>query len=153
MKCINFRIRTKKYEKYFYCVKKKKKIQLKECAECINKEYKVQKELKKKSKKLKKLEDKRFSIITDNLNVCYICKKKKKDDLNEIFEGKNRQTSMRYGLVIPVCRECHSQYDLDKELRARYQIEAQQLFEEIHSHELFMYEFKRDYIEKWRDEK
>lgn len=90
MKCVNFRIRTKKYQKYFYCIFKKKKIQLRECASCINKEYKIQKELKKKSKNLKKLEDKRFSIITDNLKICYICNMNKKDDLNEIFEGKNR---------------------------------------------------------------
>lgn len=67
-----------------------------------------------------------------------------------MFEGSNRQMSMKYGLVIPVCRECHTQYDLDKELRAEYQIEAQQIFEEIHSHELFMQEFKKDYIGKWK---
>lgn len=150
MKCINLRFRTKDYQKYIYCVRKKKQIKYQECCNCKYKEYKQVKELKKKTKKLKKLEDKRFSIITDNLNVCYICKRRKKDDLNEVFEGSNRQMSMKYGLVIPVCRECHTQYDLDKELRAEYQIEAQQIFEEIHSHELFMQEFKKDYIGKWK---
>lgn len=146
MKCINFRIRTKKYEKYFYCIKQRKKIQLKECTECFYKEYKIQKELKKKSKKLKKLEDKRFSIITDNLKICYICNVNKKDDLNEIFEGKNRQMSMKYGLVIPICRQCHQKYDLDIELRSKCMNEAQIIFEKKYSHELFMQEFKKNYL-------
>ena len=52
--------------------------------------------------------------------------------------------SMKYGLVIPVCRECHSKYDLNKELREKYQKEAQLRFEEIHSHEVFMKEFKKN---------
>lgn len=146
MKCVNFRIRTKKYQKYFYCIFKKKKIQLRECASCINKEYKIQKELKKKSKKLKKLEDKRFSIITDNLKICYVCNMNKKDDLNEIFEGKNRQMSIKYGLVIPICRKCHQKYDLDIELRTKYMQEAQIIFEKKYSHELFMKEFKKNYL-------
>ncbi len=148
MKCINFRFRTKDYQKYIYCTKKKKKIQYEECKDCKYKEYKQVKELKKKSNKLKRLENNRFSIITDNLKICYICKQKKKDDLNEVFEGSNRQMSMRYGLVIPVCRECHSKYDLDIKLRAKYMKEAQIIFENTYSHELFMKEFKKNYLEE-----
>lgn len=146
MKCINIRFRTKDYQKYIYCVKQKKKIQYNDCKYCEYKEYKPVNELKKKSKKLKKLENNRFSIITDNLKICYICKEKPKQDLNEVFEGSNRQMSMKYGLVIPICRECHNKYDLDKELRDTYQKEAQLKFEKIHDHELFMKEFKKNYI-------
>ena len=147
MKCKNFRFRTKKYQKYIYCTKKKKEIKYSECKNCEDKEYKQVKEIKKKSNKLKKIEAKRFSIITDNLKICYICKKRAKEDLNEVFEGSNRQMSMKYGLVISVCRECHSQYDIDKELRNKYQKEAQLKFEEIHNHELFMKEFKKNFLD------
>lgn len=146
MKCINFRFRTKDYQKYIYCVKNKKKIQYDECKDCKYKEYKQVKEIKKKSKKLKKLEDSRFSIITDNLKVCYICRKRPKMDLNEVFGGSNRQMSMKYGLVIPVCRKCHDEYDINKELRKKYQEEAQIKFKEIYSHELFLKEFKKNYL-------
>ena len=146
MKCINFRFRTKDYQKYIYCTKKKKKIQYEECQDCKCKEYKQVKELKKKSNRLKRLENNRFSIITDNLKICYICKQKKKDDLNEVFEGSNRQMSMKYGLVIPICRECHNKYDLDINLRSKYMKEAQIIFESIYSHELFMKEFKKNYL-------
>lgn len=148
MKCINFRFRTKDYQKYIYCTKKKKKIQYEECEDCKYKEYKQVKELKKKSNKLKRLENNRFSIITDNLKICYICKQREKDDLNEVFEGSNRQMSMRYGLVIPVCRECHNKYDLDINLRSKYMKEAQIIFESTYSHELFMKEFKKNYLEE-----
>ena len=148
MKCINFRFRTKDYQKYIYCTNKKKKIQYEECKDCKYKEYKQVKELKKKSNKLKRLENNRFSIITDNLKICYICKQKKKDDLNEVFEGSNRQMSMKYGLVIPICRECHNKYDLDINLRSKYMKEAQIIFENTYSHELFMKEFKKNYLEE-----
>ena len=144
MKCKNLRIRTEKYQRYIYCIQKKKKIQYSECKECKYKEFKQQKELKKKSKKLKKIEDTRFSIITNDLNLCYICQVKRKKYLNEVFGGSNRQMSMKYGLVIPVCRKCHSEYDINKELRLKYQQEAQRIFEEKYSHELFMKEFKKN---------
>ena len=52
--------------------------------------------IKQKSSKLAKLERNRFSIITKDLEHCYICTKKgmkniSKDDLHELLEGKNRQ--------------------------------------------------------------
>lgn len=150
MSCINLRIRTKDYKKYIYCLKKKRQIQYKDCVNCKYKTYKQVKELKKKSKKQKKLEDKRFSIITSNLDVCYICNKRRKEDLHEIFGGSNRNTSMKWGLVIPVCRICHDKLDTDEKVRAEIQIKAQEKFEKDYSHELFMTEFKKNYIEKWR---
>ena len=45
MKCINFRFRTRDYQKYFYCAKKKEKIQYGDCKECEYKEYKPAKEI------------------------------------------------------------------------------------------------------------
>lgn len=146
MNCINFKVRTEKYEKYKYCIKKKQKIEYTDCKNCKYKEYKQFKELKKKSNKLKKLESKRFSIITDNLKVCYICQKKAKRDLHEVFGGCNRQTSMKWGLVIPACGDCHTEWKINEELRKKYQQEAQLIFEEKYSHELFMTEFKKNYL-------
>lgn len=146
MQCIHLKIRTKKYEKYIYCKQKKKKIEFKECKNCKHKEYKKTKKLKKKSNKLKNLESKRYSIITDNLKVCYVCKQKKKDDLHEIFGGSNRRKSMLWGLVIPVCRECHQKWKENENMREKYQQEAQKTFEKKHGHELFMTEFKKNVL-------
>lgn len=146
MQCIHLKIRTKKYDKYIYCKQRKKKIEFIKCKNCKYKEFKKAKELKKKSNKLKSLESKRYSIITDNLKICYICTQKRKDDLHEIFGGSNRIKSMVWGLVIPICRECHNIWKTDKDMRKEYQQEAQKIFEKEHSHELFMREFKKNVL-------
>ncbi len=102
--------------------------------------------MKKKSNKLKQLEAKRYSILTNNLNICYICNKKRKDDLHEIFGGSNRKKSMEWGLVIPVCRECHDKWDKDKELREQIQQEAKEEFIRRNTKEKFREEFGKYYI-------
>lgn len=89
--------------------------------------------IKQKSSKLAKLERNRFSIITKDLEHCYICTKKgmkniPKDDLHELLEGKNRQVSMKYGLVIPICRKCHNLVTNDKTLQDKLHKVAQKEF-------------------------
>ena len=81
MKCINFRVRTENYQKYIYCIHFKKKIKIDKCKDCKFKEYKQFRELKKQSSKQRKLETNRFSMLTDNLEVCYICDKRKKYEM------------------------------------------------------------------------
>lgn len=146
MKCIYLTIRTKNYEKYIYCRQKKKKIYFKDCRNCSYIEFKKVKELKKKSNKLKQLETKRYSILTDNLKICYICKQKKKDDLHEVFGGSNRQKSMILGLVIPICRECHTKWDTDKLLRRMIQQKAKEEFINRNTKEKFREELGKNYI-------
>jgi 5-methylcytosine-specific restriction endonuclease McrA len=63
--------------------------------------------MKNKSSKLAKLERNRFSIFTDDLDTCMFCGRYA-SDLNEVFRGRNRQNSMRYGAVQPLCRACHN---------------------------------------------
>ena len=53
---------------------------------------------------------------------------------------------MQWGLVIPICRECHQEWKTNKELRIKYQQEAQFKFEDQYDHELFMQEFRKNYI-------
>ncbi|MBP3920799.1 MAG: hypothetical protein J6D28_04465 [Bacilli bacterium] len=55
--------------------------------------------------------DKRYSIITDNLEQCIECGRYGINK-HEIFYGTgNRQLSIKYGLVIPLCQaEHHNQY-------------------------------------------
>lgn len=145
MNCIHLKIRTKDYEKYIYCRRKKKKIEFKDCKNCKYKEFKQVKELKKKSNKLKQLESKRYSILTDNLKICYICNEKKKDDLHEVFGGSNRQKSMIWGLVIPICRECHDEWDVNKSLRKQIQQKTKEEFIKRNTKEKFREEFGKYY--------
>lgn len=70
--------------------------------------------------KIKTLERKRWSILTDNLDKCYMCPNRKQH-LHEVYFGKNRKKSMEYGCVVPLCMECHNKvhtyHTLDLELK------------------------------------
>lgn len=108
-------------------------------------------QIKQKSNKLAKLERNRFSIITKNLEHCYICYKKgmkniPKDDLHELLEGKNRQVSMKYGLVIPICRKCHNLVTNDKTLQDKLHKVAQKEFKKHYKTENFIQIFGQSYL-------
>lgn len=147
MNCKYLKIRTKNYNKYIYCNNPnlKKKIDFKQCKSCRYKDYKQVKELKKKSKKLKKLEDKRYSILTDNLRICYICRKKKKH-IHEIYKGSNRQTSMKNGFCIPICDTCHEETEKNVELDKKLKKECQKEFEKTHSRAEFIKLIGKSYL-------
>ena len=122
----------KKYKKYGYCIKYKKEVSLfcKGCEEIEYKEYKEYKSINKRTTKQAKVERNRFSLFTDDLSVCIICGKPK-DHLHEVFFGSNRQNSMRYGLVIPVCFKCHRIIHNDSNLQDMWHIRGQEIFEKL----------------------
>lgn len=146
-KCINLRLRSKQYNKYFFCKKINKAIDLNECKSCVYKEYKksasngLKKPLKQISKRRAKLERKRFSIFTDNLDKCYFCNRPR-DDLHELLGGRNRNNSMRYGLVLPVCREHHNEIQHSIEYKKMTQKKFQEAYPEID----FVDVFKINYL-------
>jgi hypothetical protein len=112
MICKHITKRSYQLKPYIWCRKLKKVITWDDCKNCVEIEPRENKPIKKKSNKLAKLERNRFSILTEDLDHCYICKTMKlkevpKDDLHEIFPGRNRQICMRYGFVAPLCRQCH----------------------------------------------
>lgn len=102
-------------------------------------------EIKKKSKKLAKLEKNRFSIITNDLEHCYICKAKK-EDLHEIFGGRNRKRSMEFGLIIPLCRKCHKNIENNEILKQKWHKVAQKEFKKYYKTENFMQIFEKNYL-------
>lgn len=146
-KCINLRLRSKQYNKYFFCKKINKAIDLNECKSCIYKEYKksvsnsLKKPLKHVSKKRAKLERNRFSLFTDNLDKCYFCNKPR-NDLHELLGGRNRNNSMKYGLVLPVCREHHNEIQHSM----KYKKMAQKKFQEVYHGIDFVDVFKINYL-------
>ena len=135
-------------------MKKKQKIDTSSCHDCGDKEYKQYKKMNKKSKKLKQLEDNRTSILTNDMSYCYLCQNKlKKHEVNkhEVFYGSgNRIQSMKYGLIVPLCDNCHTidnlsvhnNYFTDIKLKQQ----AQAIFEREYSHEEFMQIFKKNYL-------
>ena len=50
---------------------------------------------------------KRVSIITDDMGSCYNCGSVQNIEIHEIYFGSQRDKSIKYGLVVPLCPECH----------------------------------------------
>lgn len=94
---------------------------------------------------------KRYSILTDDLTTCIECGKMGPINLHEIFFGRNRQNSIKYGLVIPLCQEKHhNQFEckgvhFDKELCNKWQKIGQEKFEENYPGIDFISIFKKNY--------
>ena len=82
--------------------------------------------MKLKSYLIVKLERNRTSILTDDLDTCYLCGRRK-EHLHEIYFGKNRVNSMKYGCVVPLCYDCHNRVHndiaLDRKLKKICQLE------------------------------
>ncbi len=149
--CKHFRVRSKKYQKYFYCLKLKKKIDVKKCSTCEYKDYKTQKKWKTRSKKLNKLERSRRSILTNDMKHCFLCNRILEHiNRHEIFFGRNRLKSMEYGLVVYLCDDCHTISDLSVHNNYFTDLKLKQLgqaaFEKKHSHEDFMRIFGKNYL-------
>lgn len=108
-----------------------------------NKQKKGQ--IKKKSSGLAKLEKNRFSIITKDLEHCYLCGNQKQE-LHELVEGKNRQASMKYGLVIPICRKCHILVTNNRTLQEKLHKVAQKEFKKHYKSENFVQIFNENYL-------
>lgn len=101
--------------------------------------------MKYKSDKLRKLERNRFSILTDNENVCYLCGRLK-SDWHEIYGGGYRQISMKNGFCVPLCRACHREITDNPKKALALKIECQQEFEKTHDRAEFMAKIGKNYL-------
>lgn len=74
---------------------------------------------------------KAISIITDDLETCFVCGRMASDIHHCIHGHGRRDLAQKYHLVIGVCNECHSNiHDRDTALDRRLQQLAQKKFEE-----------------------
>lgn len=92
---------------------------------------------------------KRFSILTNDMEHCYICGATPVH-IHEIYFGSyKRKRSIQYGCTVPLCVDhhvgkhgVHYDHDLDWKLKQ----ECQEKFEELHGYIKFMEVFKRNYL-------
>lgn len=156
-----------KVNKNLECKKDKNRIPFKDCKECPYKEYKesnnnqIKKarknnykeslnivKLKTKSNKLAKLEKNRFSLFTDNKNKCMFCPATTNLTWHEIFRGRNRQNSMKYGLCLRMCLNCHERYQEDTVFNALWHKKGQVKFNKTYPDLNFIDIFKINYLSK-----
>ena len=128
-KCKYLKQRQKNYKWYGYCTKRRKIVPL-FCKECDVVEYK---ELKSRTNRQAKREKERFSIIYRDLTKCCNCGSKIGIEKNEVFEGSYRQISIRYGMVCPFCKTCHTQFHNDIMLNLFYKVMFEKEFLKTHS--------------------
>lgn len=100
--------------------------------------------MKKKSNKLAKAERNRFSIIQNDMSICFFCDRQA-ESIHELIGGMNRLMSIKYGLCVGACVRCHRILEDNERIKQKYQILGQDAFEKKYSHELFMQEFKMNY--------
>lgn len=95
--------------------------------------------------KITRLERMRFSILTKDLDHCYLCGNKK-DDIHEIYEGARRIPSMKWGCCIPVCRNCHRCLHNDYSFALPYKKLCQKKFMDVYPNIDFISIFHKSYI-------
>lgn len=100
-------------------------------------------QMKKKSSKLAKLERQRDKDIVKE-GICEFCGKySKRLDPHEIFGGSNRKRSIEHKFVKLLCRKCHNDEDIIKQLR----IDAQKEYMKTHTEEEFIKLIGKSYIQ------
>jgi len=100
--------------------------------------------MKQKSSKLSTLERNRKSILTKDLRKCVICGKPSVNK-HEVFFGRNRQNSMKYGLVIGLCYRCHLLMHRNIIWQEIWHVKGQTAFEEHYPELDFLSIFKKSY--------
>lgn len=102
----------------------------------------------------KKMKDTdRFSILADDMHRCVVCGAIASIELHEVYFGSGkRDLSKKWGLVVPLCYQCHRGTDgvhgrdghlLDMELKRKAQI----VFGNVYPDENFLSIFGRNYID------
>ena len=85
-------------------------------------------------------------MFYDSLSMCCACGSMNNMTKHEIFEGRNRRNSMKYGFVLPLCYRCHQKLQEDIAFNNKWKVVAQTYFEEHYgTHEDFMNVFRMNY--------
>ena len=146
MNCKYHKVRSKKGIRYGYCTLNKKEVPIFGC-KCNNTIYKEYKPIKKATYKHSKKEKERFSTIyTLSNRCCCNCLKIGYIELNEVYEGAKRITSINNGFVAPLCKECHDLFHNNREFALKYKILFQIHYQLTHSLNDFMNIIHYNYI-------
>mgnify|MGYP004603240307 CR=1 FL=1 len=121
--------------------------QIKKNAQSLEKIVIKKTKMHNKSKKLINLEKNRFSVFSNNTKNCYLCGSTYNLTWHEIYSGRNRQNSMKYGLCLRLCLNCHEEKQEDVNFNEFWHKKGQVLWEnEIGSREEFIKVFRKNYL-------
>lgn len=77
---------------------------------------------------------------------CYFCGNPNTERHHLLFGRGMRALSEKYGLVIPLCRDCHRELHRSKVMMAWSRAEGQRRFEKEHGREAFLAVFGKNYL-------
>lgn len=90
------------------------------------------------------------SIITKDMEHCYLCGAPA-TDMHHIFNAANKRKSEKYGLMMPLCMNCHTGdngvHTVPGKMRATKEF-GQQMFELYYPNEDFLKIFGKNYLIK-----
>ena len=100
--------------------------------------------IKKKSKKLAKLERQRDKNLVKE-GICEFCGNYSRHlDPHEVYGGSNRKRSMEHKFVKLLCRKCHDNENVIKQLR----IDTQKEYMKTHTEEEFIKLIGKSYLRR-----
>lgn len=101
--------------------------------------------MKNKTYKLKKLEKNRWSILTNDMEHCFVCENSFVD-IHEIYGGSHRKISMANGFCVPLCRKHHEYVTLNADGSCYLKQKCQHEFEKTHTRDEFIKLIGRNYL-------
>lgn len=122
--------------------------QMRKYSQTLAKKQQKPEKMQNKSNKLASLERNRYSVFSNDTERCYLCDSTYKLTWHEIYSGKNRQNSMKNGLCLRLCLNCHSKEQEDSQFNDYWRKQGQLYWEEnTGSREEFIKVFRRNYLE------
>ena len=100
----------------------------------------------KKTYKLQKLEKNRYSILTNDMEHCFICGSPLVD-IHEIYSAGNRKVSMKNGFCVPLCREHHKVATENYSANVFLKVKCQKEFEKTHTRDEWLKLIGRNYLD------
>lgn len=97
------------------------------------------------------------NLLQGQIKECFFTREPREENLciHHVYRGAFRDKSTEYGCWIWLRPEWHNQTNYsvhnDKKLEMKLQAMCQMAFEDKYNHELFMKEFRRDYIEAYKN--
>lgn len=115
MYCKHLRVRTKKGQKYLYCVELRQVIILTNCQKCLKTQPRAYKPIKKVSKKRILVKKDIYSLVNErDKNKCRLCGKTN-IELHHIYYRSERKDLINEPLnCIMLCTSCHQLVHSDK---------------------------------------
>ena len=136
MNCVNLRVRSKKYQKYFYCTELKREVSCEECSNCKCKEYKKAKAIKGKKHQQTKKTDipavvKQIVWVRDGQKCIFCGKLVPVSCANAHFIPRSAGGLGIEKNILTACPNCHHEQDNGLNTQ-EYDIKAEQYLRKIY---------------------